>query len=88
MGDTCHASPELRKSGFRQERKNERHRSEGDKRALLDKTGEHCNKVVAIAGSEGLGGKEGGRGRKAKTPLCENQIKVNQGLQYLRDKYK
>jgi len=76
MGDTCQASPELRKSGFRQDRKNERHRSEGDKRALLDKTGEHCNKAVANAASKGLGGKEGGRGRKAKTPLCENQIKV------------
>ena len=74
MGDTCQASPDLRKSGFRQDRQNEGHRSERDTRVLLDKTGEHCNKASRAAAPGALRGKEGGR-RKAKTPLCENQIK-------------
>ena len=74
MGDTCQASPDLRKSGFRQDRENGRHRSKQDKRALLDKTGEHCNKTSGAAAAGARREKEGGR-RKAKTPLSENQIK-------------
>ena len=75
MGDTCQASPDLRKSGFRQDRENGGHRNERDKRALLDKTGEHCNKAGEAAVAGELRAKEGGR-RKAKTPLSENQIKI------------
>ena len=74
MGDTCQASPHLRKSGFRQVGENVGHGSKLDKRALVDKTSEHCNKNKA-ADVGALRGKEGGR-RKAKTPLCsgKNQI--------------
>ena len=77
MGDTCQASPHLRKSGFRQVGENVGHGSKLDKRALVDKTAEHCNKSKAAAVGA-LRGKEGGR-RKAKTPLCSGKNQIISG---------
>ena len=79
MDDTCQASPDLRKSGFRQE--NGAPQPDQERRVLADKTGEHCNTISKSAASAGSGGKKGGRGR-AKTPSgnrAENQIKTGLG---------
>ena len=79
MGDTCQASPDLRKSGFRQE--NGAPQPDQERRVLADKTGEHCNTTSKSGAAAGSGGRKGGR-RRAKTPSgnrAENQIKTGLG---------